>query len=225
MSIAVSVNREAETFADVLDRLGGISPDRIRMHPPPGTATVEDVVEIEERENRLFELIDGVLVEKIMGLREARLATAIATALDVFVSHEDLGVVAGSDAMFRLPDNIVRMPDVAYASWNRFPNGEIPDEAAPAIAPDLAVEVLSKGNTAGEMSRKLREYFRAGVRLVWFVNPRTRSVTVYTSPARSKTVPYSGTLEGGKALPGFKLPVADIFARLKRSNKVRHNGR
>jgi Uma2 family endonuclease len=108
------------------------------------------------------------------------------------------------------------MPDVAYASWDRFPDRELPTEAAPEITPDLAVEILSESNTTGEMSRKLREYFAAGVRLVWFVDPKTKSVTVYTSPTRLKTIPPTGTLDGGKVLPGFEVPVASLFAKLKR---------
>jgi len=214
----VAETSSAESLADVVDRLGGVALHRIRMQPPPGTATVDDVVEIERRENRLYELVDGVLVEKIMGTPESRIAVVIAAALENFISEDDLGIVAGADGMFRLPDNLVRMPDVAYASWDRFPSGEL-DEAVPEVAPDLVVEVLSLGNTPAEMTRKLREYFRAGVRLVWFVDPATKRVTVYTSPTRSKVVPSSGTLDGGKVLPGFTLPVASLFAKLKRKKK------
>jgi Uma2 family endonuclease len=218
MSIAVEAS-SAESLADVLERLGGVAPERIRMHPPPGTATVDDVVRIEQRENRLYELVDGVLVEKIMGTPESRIAMAIGAAIEDFIAADDMGIVVGADGMFRLPANLVRMPDVAYASWDHFPSGEL-EEAVPEVAPDLAVEVLSPGNTPGEMSRKLREYFRAGVRLVWFVDPAARLVTVYTSPTRSKVVPLTGTLDGGKVLPGFELPVASLFAKLKRKKRT-----
>lgn len=208
----------ADSLADALERLGGIAPERIRLHPPPGTATVADVVRIEQRENRLYELVEGILVEKIMGTPESRIALLIAIAIEQFVERDDLGIVVGADGMFRLPDNLVRIPDVAYASWKHFPSGELAD-AVPEVAPDLAVEVLSQGNTPREMSRKLREYFRAGVRLVWIVDPAGQRVTVYTSPSRSKVVPLTGTLDGGKVLPGFALPVADLFSKLKRRRK------
>src|SRR4029450_3435325 len=126
---------------------------------------------------------------------------------------------------FQLRIGLVRIPDVAFASWDRFPGGEIPTDPVPDIAPDLAVEVLSPGNTPGEMSRKLREYFAAGVRLVWFVDPKTKSVTVYTSRTRSKTIPSTGTLDFGKVLPGFEVSVASLFAKLKRSpKKGKRNG-
>lgn len=218
------MTRDADSLADMLQRLGDVSPDRIRMRPAPGTATIHDVVRIEQRENRLFELVDGVLVEKVMGFAESRIAIVIAAALEQFVNKDDLGVVTGPDGMIRFPDNLVRVPDVAYVPWSEFPEEEVTDEPVPAVVPDLAVEVLSKANTPGEMARKLREYFRAGVRLVWFVDPKSKSVTVYTSPTRSKVVPPSGALDGGKVLPGFVLPVATIFSRLKRT-KGRHNGR
>ncbi|MGI8981502.1 MAG: Uma2 family endonuclease [Pirellulaceae bacterium] len=207
------------TFAELHDRLGNVPLERIRMQPPPGLATVADVLEIERRENRICELVDGVLVEKVMGYQESRIALILAFALEAFVKEDDLGVVTGPDGMIRLPENLVRVPDVAFAFWERFEGGEIPDEGAPEIVPDLAVEVLSKGNTPLEMARKLREYFRAGVRLVWFVDPVGRSVTVYTGPSRSKTIPEDGTLDGGKVLPGFELPVQKLFARMKRKNR------
>jgi len=70
-----------ETLADLLEYLGGIAPDRVRFRPPPGTATEEDVLAIHAREGRLYELIDGVLVEKAVGLRESYLASVLITIL------------------------------------------------------------------------------------------------------------------------------------------------
>jgi len=225
MSIALTLPpAEDDTLAGLLDRLGGISPTRIRMHPAPGTATVKDVVEIEQREKRLFELIDGVLVEKVMGYPQSRLAFLIGLELERFVEKDDLGVVTTADGMIRLPPNLVRMPDVAYASWERFPNEEISDDPAPEIVPDLAVEVLSKSNTISEMSRKIREYFSAGVPLVWVVDPESKSITVYTSPTRAKTISATRTVDGGKVLPGFELSVAALFAKLKRTRKPKRRG-
>jgi len=225
MSAVLFEIRTKESMADLLDRLGGISPGRIRMYPYPGTATVDDVVRIERSENRLFELVDGVLVEKAMGFTESRLAAAIIAALSNYVDSEDLGVVTGPDGMIQFPANLVRMPDVAFVPWEQFPNDEVTSEAAPAVVPGLAVEILSPSNTEGEMLRKLREYFSAGVPLVWLVNPAAQSVSVYTSATRSKVVPLDGILDGGKVLPGFRLPVAKIFARLKRTRKHKRNGR
>ncbi|MBC7852739.1 MAG: Uma2 family endonuclease [Pirellulaceae bacterium] len=204
----------------MVEQLGGVPLERIRLAPPPGFATVNDVVEIEAHEDRLCELVDGVLVEKTMGFHESQIAYLIGRAIGNFVEKMDQGLVTGPDGMIRFPENQVRMPDVAFFRWDRFPNREIPVDAAPEIVPDLAVEVLSPGNSAGEMSRKLREYFSAGVRLVWYVDPVAKTVTVYTSLTRSKIVPLEGTLNGGKVLPGFTMLVRDIFAAKKsRANK------
>ena len=222
MATATSPPPKKQTLADLLDRLGGVAPERVRLEPYP--ATPEDVVRIEEHEDRLFELVDGVLVEKVMVYQESWVASYLSHLLQAYVLPKDLGAVTGPDGMIRFPENLVRMPDVAYVSWDRFPDRELPTEAAPEITPDLAVEILSKSNTPGEMSRKLREYFAAGVRLVWFINPQARTVTVYTSTARSRVIPATGTLDGGKVLPGFEVPVANLFAKLKRPKKKKPNG-
>lgn len=222
MTVATPIPK-FRNLAELIDRLGGVPLDRIRMNPPPGTATVEDVVEIEAHEDRFCELVDGVLVEKTMGYFESEIAVLLAAALVQFVRKHDLGVVTGEGGMILFPRNQVLIPDIAFAGWNRFPDGEIPDDPVPEIVPDLAVEVLSASNSTGEMSRKLREYFEAGVRLVWYVDPVAKVVTVYTSQSRSKVVPLDGTLDGGKVLPGFALPVREIFAfRKPRGTK---NGR
>src|SRR6266516_183821 len=92
---------EAETFADLLESLGGISPSRIRLRPAPGRATEKDVVRIEAQENRLYELVDGVLVEKAMGAMESLLATELSHKLKCYLDDKDIGVVLGADGMMR----------------------------------------------------------------------------------------------------------------------------
>lgn len=201
---------------DLLQRLGGVSPKRVRMRPYPGTATVADVVSIRDHERRLFELVDGVLVEKAMGFKEGLLAVVIASLLREFVIPRNLGLVGGADSMMQIFPELVRIPDVAYISWARVPGQRLPDEPAPIMAPDLAVEVLSVSNTRGEMARKLDEYLDANVPLIWMVDPEKRSVTVYAGSTQGTVVSESGTLEGGDVLPGFTLPVAQIFAELDR---------
>jgi Uma2 family endonuclease len=210
---------ELKSLADLIERLGGIPPERIRLRPSPGTAKVKDVLEIEAREDRLCELVDGVLVEKPMGFMESRIAILLSSALQAFVDANDLGVVTGESGMIRMPANLVRIPDVAFFAWEKFPNRELPSQGAPRIVPDLAVEVLSKSNTRREMERKLREYFAAGIRLVWFVDPLKRTATVYASATKFKILTPDDTLDGGKVLPGFKLPVKNLFANLGLAKK------
>jgi Uma2 family endonuclease len=77
--------------------------------------------------------------------------------------------------------------------------------------PDLAVEVLSEGNTAKEMSDKLADYFDAGVRLVWYIDPRDRTVQVFTRPDSPQVLHEHDTLTGGEVLPGFTLSLKEFF--------------
>jgi Uma2 family endonuclease len=203
-----------ETLADLLEQLGGIAPDRVRFHPAPGTATEEDVLAIHDREGRLYELVHGVLVEKAVGLRESFLAVALASILRGFVRPRNLGMVTGEAGMMRLMAGLIRIPDVAFISWERLPHRRVPTEPLPDLAPDLAVEVLSVGNTPAEMARKRQEYFGAGVHMVWQVDPRTRTVEVFTTPDQSTVLHEAQTLDGGTVLPGFTLPLQELFSEL-----------
>jgi Uma2 family endonuclease len=201
------------TIADVLAGLGGIPLERIRAVPPPGMAAEKDVLEAKARRGRLCELVDGVLVEKTVGYYESLLAATLIHLLREFVEKHDLGIVLGPDGTLRILPDQVRIPDVCVILWGRFPERQLPREPIPAIAPDLAVEILSEGNTPGEMERKRHDYFRAGVRLVWYLDAKARTVHVYSGPEQGAVVALDGLLEGGDVLPGFRLPLAELFAR------------
>jgi len=205
-----------QTFADVLRRLGNVPPHRVRLNPPPGTATEQDVATIFEYEQRRFELVDGVLVEKVMGYEESQLAALLVYHLIDFVRRHDIGKVAGEAGATRLFPGLVRIPDASFVSWARYPKGKRKRGAIPNLVPDLAVEVLSKGNTRGEMARKLHDYFEAGVRLVWYVDPKKRTVQVFTAVDRSVTLRADQTLDGGDVLPGFTLAIREWFAEAER---------
>jgi len=212
----VALTREVATVGDLLDRLGGIPPQRVRLRPTPGTATEKDVIEIEARENRLCELVDGTLVEKAVGQYESRLAAVLIYFLESFLDQNNLGIVYGADATLRLMPGLVRIPDVSFVSWRRLPGRELPAEPIPDLTPDLAVEILSAGNTVAEMRRKVREYFDSGVRLVWLIDPVALHVTVHITPSRSRVVREDQTLDGGKVLPGFSLPLRDLIMKAGR---------
>lgn len=205
---------DVRTMADLLEQLGGIDPARVRIRPPLGEATEQDVVAIRDSERRLFELLDGVLVEKEMGLLESLLAGALIEALRQFVRPRNLGVVSREAGMLRLFPGLVRIPDVAFISWDRFPGRKLSRDPVPALAPDLAIEVLSKGNTRREMDRKLIDYFAAGVKLAWLVDPVRRIVTVYTAPDQYELLTEADELTGGEVLTGFRMPIRQLFAEL-----------
>ena len=206
-----------ETLAELMDRLGNVPLDRIRLHPLPGTATVEDVLRLCDREpKRLCELIDGVLVEKVMGHQESRLAARLIQALENYLDEHDIGIVSGADGPHQILDDQVRFPDVAFIGYERIPEGADPGTPVPEWIPTLAVEVISKRNTKAEMARKLRDYFEAGVELVWYVDPPTRSVRVYRSPDTFVTLTDADSLDGENVLPGFHVSICEWFDRALR---------
>ncbi len=115
--------------------------------------------------------------------------------------------------MMRLAPGLVRIPDASFISWERLPGRRIPRDLIADLAPDLAVEVISKHNTPEEMDRKRDDYFGAGVGQVWYVDhsPR-RQVRVYTAAERFTVITEEQTLDGGDLLPGFKLGLKAFFA-------------
>ncbi len=213
------------TVADLQRRFGPIPFSRIRQNPPPGTATEDDVLWLNDHEDRLCELVDGILVEKTVGLEESWLAVRLAGLLSLFVDPRNLGLVTGADGMYRLSQGLVRIPDVAFVSWDRIPDGQFPKKPIPDLVPDLAVEVVSRGNTRKEMDEKLTEYFEKGVQLVWLVRPRTRVVDVYTTAEQFARLTASATLDGGDVLAGFSIVVGDLFRKPAGPGRGKRNGK
>jgi Uma2 family endonuclease len=204
---------QLRNLAEMVERLGDIPLERILWDPLPGTATEKDVLAQPEGIKRLCELVDGVLVEKPMGYFESRLAIILAHLIENFLEEHDLGIVLGADATLGLAPRLVRLPDVSFISWRRFPERKLPQVQILQEPPDLAVEILSPTNTRKEMARKRREYFAAGTQLVWEVDPLDRVVRVYGSPEDYVEFTEEQTLDVAKVLPGFKLKIKDWFAR------------
>lgn len=198
--------------AELLHALGDVPPERVLMDPLPGTATERDLLVLVERDKRLVELIDGTLVEKPVGLDEARIATLVSHLLNAWIIPRKLGIVAGADATLRMNSGRIRLPEVCFVSRDRYLSLPHPLPAVSPLAPDLAVEVLSETNTAAEMAQKRREYFSSGTRLAWIIDPSARTVCVYTSPEQpDRVLADTGTLDGGEVLPGFTVAVAELF--------------
>jgi len=158
------------------------------------------------------ELVRGELMLMTpAGFRHGRIACTVAAILRDFVHPRGLGVVLGAETGFQIghqPDT-VRAPDVAYVAAKRIPQTE-PAGFFPG-APDLAVEVLSPGDPAGDVLAKVQDWLDAGCRAVWVVDPKTRSVTVYHTRRQIVVLSESETLDGGEVLPGLDVNVADFF--------------
>jgi Uma2 family endonuclease len=200
----------------LIARLGNIPLSRVLTQPAPGSATEADLIEVRRRYDSLYELVDGVLVEKGMGYRESQLAVFLARILLNFVAPRNLGVVSGADGTVRLFPGLVRVPDIAYASWDRLPGRKVPKEPIPSLAPDLVIEILSESNTRAEMDRKRGEYFASGVRVVWEVDLEPRTVTVFTPDGANVVLESTHALDGGSVLPGFTLNLSELFGDLDR---------
>jgi Uma2 family endonuclease len=97
------------------------------------------------------------------------------------------------------------------------PNGRIPTDPIPDLVPNFVIEVLSTSNTYAEMSRKRREYFHAGVELLWMVDHRTRTVTVFRSAQNATVYQDDAVIDGGNVLPGWQVHIAELFSRLDRA--------
>lgn len=204
------------TLADLVARLGNPPLDRVRFHPSPGTATIHDVLEIRKREGRICELVSGVLLEKTMGDEESQLAVFIGEMLNAFVRKHNLGVCSGEAGTKEIKPNLVRIPDISFTSWDRIPGRKRSKKPVPRLVPNLAIEILSTGNTAGEMKAKRKDYFEAGVELVWEIDPKRRRAKVYRSLTDVRTLTEGDRLDGEHVLPGFELSLAELFGELDR---------
>ena len=203
------------SLADLQRHLGNVPADRVRLFPLPGTGTAEDAEAAQHAGSIFCELVDGVLVEKPMGTLESLLALEVAFALRTYLEGHRLGVVLGADGLLQLGPKLVRGPDVSFIRWERFPDGRLPTDRIWAVVPDLAVEVLSPGNTAAEMERKVADYLGAGTPLVWIIDPISRTAVVHAANdsggANQTCVGPEGVLDGGDVLPGFRVELSRVF--------------
>ncbi len=214
VNITVASPGQPPNFAEIWLRVGEVPLDRILSEPAPGTATAEDAASSRQRLGVNCELVSGTLVAKPMGFYESRVAIVLAHLLQTYLDDHPIGLIAGEDGPYRiLPEN-VRKPDVSFLSFARLPDGVVPRDAVCPIAPDLAVEVLSKGNTTAEMDLKRKEYFATGVRLVWEIDPASRTARIYTGVNQLEQIGPDGVLRGGEVLPGFEVQFKAIFDRV-----------
>ena len=206
-----------ETLGDLLERLGNVPLDRIPLCPLPGTAKERDVIAARRTPERwLFELVDRVLVLKAPGLTQSILSVQVGSAVSTYLHEHDLGPAFSASAMYRLRPGLVRIPDFSYISWDRLPRGKVPDVEIARFVPELVVELPRPSNTPEEMNRKIREWFEAGVRLVWLVRYPDRTAVEYRSPSKVRHITEDNALSGGDVLPGLTVPLRPVFAALRR---------
>ena len=176
------------------------------------TFTPEDLLHMPE--GKMFELVDGQLVEKSMGFKSARIGLRIAASLSDHAEKNRLGWVNGADAGYQcFPDDPskVRKPDVSFIRADRLAADKEPEGFA-RIAPDLVAEVVSPNDLFEDVTVKISEFLTAGTRLCWVVDPATQQVHVYHQDGRGSILSRDDELSGEDVVPGFCCRVADLFS-------------
>lgn len=170
----------------------------------------EQFIDLPENADRLFELVDGEIVEKLPTEEHSVVAGNIAFALRTFTQPRKLGRV-----LFEVRHQLLNddrnsyLPDVEFTRSER--KQPIVTQGAVPQLPDLAVEVKSPSDSRAAMRRKAVYYLDNGVSLVWLVYPNTQQIEVWTNE-NFNTMGVNDTLDGGDVIPGFAMPVADVFA-------------
>lgn len=172
--------------------------------------TVEEFSALPEEDEYLVELVEGRLVrEPRPGGRHGVIVALLGRLLLNYADRAGGMVVAEGGFVLKPGRPTVRGPDLAYIREveERYgaPGGFITG------APHLSIEVISPGNTAAEIQRKVVVYFDAGCRQVWVVHPRTRTVVVHRSASEARVLGDGDRIRGGELMPGLDLPVSEIF--------------
>ena len=160
-----------------------------------------------------LELVKGELFEMApAGGRHGSVAMRLGILLGAYVIDHRLGETFAAETGFilRLNPDTVRAPDAAFVAADRLPGGE-PPIGFVELAPDLAVEVLSPSDRPGEVAEKVEDWLRAGTRLVWVIDPATRSATVHRSLDDVQELSEDDRLDGEQVVPGFSCALGEVF--------------
>ncbi|NJP12284.1 MAG: Uma2 family endonuclease [Leptolyngbyaceae cyanobacterium RU_5_1] len=162
-----------------------------------------------------YELVNGEVINiGNSGMEHGNIAAVLTFYLNGQIIPNKLGVLCDSSTAFTMKSGNKRSPDLSFVSKSRLKGVKRLPKGYFQGAPDLAVEVISPSNTFEEIHNKLVEYFESGCRLVWVINPDEQSVVVYRQPQPDKLLKITDTLDGEEIVPGFALPVAELFAEL-----------
>jgi Uma2 family endonuclease len=173
-----------------------------------GKATVEDLLRA-PKDGLKYELVDGEILVSPAGMRHSWIATRILLRLAEYLDRNPIGEVYSENVGIQFPNGNVRSPDVTFVSSAKLPGG--PPETFGEVIPDLAVEVLSPNDSMTQIGRKIDEYFENGVPLVWLVDPRQKTVTVYRSLTDAESLNIDSTITAEPILPGFSVAVRSFF--------------
>ena len=179
--------------------------------PTLATMTADELLAMPHDSYR-FELIKGALHQMApASSQHGRIALRIGWRLAQFVEREGLGETYAAETGFVIataPDT-VRAPDASFVSKERTVLAS--DEGFFPGAPDLAIEVVSPSDRPVEVEDKARDWLRAGTRMVIVIDPFDRTAVIYRGLDDILTLTASDTIDGGDVVPGWTLPLADVF--------------
>ncbi|MCL6435311.1 MAG: Uma2 family endonuclease [Leptolyngbyaceae cyanobacterium HOT.MB2.61] len=162
-----------------------------------------------------YELVDGEIVNMgNSGMEHGNIGTFLGGALEFYARPKRLGVTCDSSTAFGMKSGNKRSLDVSFVARDRLQGLKRLPKGFFQGAPDLAVEIISPNNTFEEIHQKLSEYLDNGCRLAWVINPDEQSVLVYHQPHPDRLLTITDVLDGENVVPGFTLPVAELFAEL-----------
>jgi Uma2 family endonuclease len=162
-----------------------------------------------------YELVEGRLVERNLGTQSSYVAGTICLLLGNYCGPRKLGWLFCQGLgyqCFSEDSDKVRRPDTSFIRLERLSRDQYEASGYLRAHPDLAVEVVSPGDTADAIQEKVEEFLRAGTTLVWVVYPKTRRVDIHRSEGRGTILRESDELDGEGVIPGFHCLVADLFA-------------
>lgn len=179
---------------------------------PTKTYSPEDLLRMPDGDR--YELVNGQLVERNMSLWSSYVAGQASRRLGNYAFDHRSGWVLPEGTSYQcFPDepNKVRKADVSFIRLDRLSLAQATEEGHVPIAPDLAVEVMSPNDLAYEVDEKVQDYLRAGVTLVWVINPHARTVKVHRREGAGTILGENAELSGEEVVPGFRCRVSDLF--------------
>jgi Uma2 family endonuclease len=177
----------------------------------PAVMEPEDLLAMPDGDR--YELVDGRPKEKPMGAKSDEIGGLVVTQFNIFIRPKKLGRAYPSQTGFQCFPNhpkLVRMPDASFVASGRLPDDDSPDGYI-KVAPDIAVEVVSPNEEYEEVEAKVAEYRSAGVKLIWVISPKSKTVLIRRLDGSCAEVGEAGTLSGEDVLPGFTCRVAELF--------------
>jgi Uma2 family endonuclease len=163
------------------------------------------------KDGHKYELLDGGLIMSPVHANHGEICSRLLIVVGTYIQERKLGKVYDSSTGFRLSQNVLLSPDIAFVSKARLKKILIAPDKFLYGAPDLVVEVLSPSDRMQQIHRKLDLYFEHGTQLVWLVNWKIEQVHIYKPDSIEALTRPKDILTGGEVLPGFKCRLSRIF--------------